>query len=186
MRVRAMRDGDLDAVAILCGQLGYPSSVAQVGERFKTLDGRRNHKLLVADCDGEIVGWIHACTDLTVESDLEGQVLGLVVADGRRGQGIGRALMVRAERWIRDRGCRRLRVRSNVVREAAHSFYQGLGYRIAKTQLVFEKKLDREELRLLSPAAAVARSKRRVRQRARQRFRASPSCHAGGRGKTSG
>jgi GNAT superfamily N-acetyltransferase len=66
---------------------------------------------------------------------------GLVVASRFRGQGAGRAVLERAEAWSRRRGYARLRVRSNVVREGAHRFYEAIGYATAKTSRVFEKAL---------------------------------------------
>ena len=42
------------------------------------------------------------------------------------------------------RSRRKVRVRSNVVRERAHQFYLRAGYAIVKTSLVFEKSLSAE------------------------------------------
>jgi hypothetical protein len=40
-----------------------------------------------------------------------------------------------------ERGYRKLRVRSNVVREDAHRFYEREGFRRTKTQMVLDRKL---------------------------------------------
>jgi len=41
----------------------------------------------------------------------------------------------------RDRGCLRLRVRSNAIREDAHRFDDALGYARVKRQQVFDEEL---------------------------------------------
>ena len=43
------------------------------------------------------------------------------------------------ERWAEARGCSAIMVRSNVVRERAHAFYQRLGFEVIKTQRVLRK-----------------------------------------------
>jgi GNAT superfamily N-acetyltransferase len=49
-----------------------------------------------------------------------------------------------AETWAAKRGAKRLRVRSNVMRERAHRFYERLGYTITKRQAVFDKDVEGE------------------------------------------
>ena len=66
----------------------------------------------------------------------------LVVHENARGARVGEALVAEAERWAAGRGCVVMRVRSNVVRERAHRFYERLGYAVFKTQRVFGKDLD--------------------------------------------
>jgi len=48
---------------------------------------------------------------------------------------------VAAEQWARVHGFALMRVRSNVVRERAHRFYEREGYARVKTQAVFRKAL---------------------------------------------
>ncbi len=36
--------------------------------------------------------------------------------------------MQQAEPWAKERGCRSVRLRSNVVRPRAHTFYESLSY----------------------------------------------------------
>src|SRR5512143_613548 len=125
--VRAMRPGDCEAVASLCDELGYPTTGAEVARRLALLLPRTDHRLLVGEQDGAVVGWIHVEHRLVLESDHWAEVDGLVVAQRARGRGIGRALLDAAERWSEQQGLRLVRLRSNVIRAAAHEFYRRRG-----------------------------------------------------------
>jgi GNAT superfamily N-acetyltransferase len=66
---------------------------------------------------------------------------GLVVDEGRRGAGIGRALVAAGEAWARQRGAKEITVRSRSTRERAHRFYERIGYEEIKRSHVFGKPL---------------------------------------------
>jgi GNAT superfamily N-acetyltransferase len=143
--LRKMADGDVPAVAALCGQLGYPSSEADVAARWRQLASQTRDRVLVAVIGGAVVGWIHLHVWVGLESGPDIEIGGLVVDEQHRGAGVGRLLMKEAEDWARHQGCRRIRLRSNVVRTAAHAFYQRIGYRVFKTQYAFEKATEGTE-----------------------------------------
>ena len=140
--VRSMQTSDLADVAGLCAQLGYPSTEAQVAERFVQLAASDRDEVLVAHDGQHVVGWIHLHIALTLETDRHVEIGGLVVDEGARGKGAGRLLVAEGERWAGAHRCSRMRVRSNVTRWGAHGFYQGLGYRIVKTQYTFVKECE--------------------------------------------
>ena len=52
----------------------------------------------------------------------------LVVSEAMRGQGVGKALMGAVEARCAALGCVLVEVTSNMRREDAHRFYEGLGY----------------------------------------------------------
>ncbi len=131
-----MSRAELPRVAALSQQLGYPVTPAELEARFERLSGARSHALFVA---GEPVGgWLHVEQRDSLESGESAEIVGLVVDDRRRREGLGRALVARAEVWAKERGLKRLRVRSNVAREESHRFYPALGFRLSKTQRVYE------------------------------------------------
>jgi GNAT superfamily N-acetyltransferase len=66
-------------------------------------------------------------------------ILGLVVGEQTRGKGIGADLLRAAESWAFERGAPAVVVRSNVIRDRAHRFYEREGYRRVKSQHIFEK-----------------------------------------------
>ena len=135
---------DAPALARLSGQLGYPSSFEQVTRRLSQMLEQPGQAVLVAELpqpgeSGRVVGWVHGFVQRTVESDATIEIGGLVVDEYQRGLGIGRLLMDEVERWARGAGCGTITVRSNVIRDRAHAFYQRLGFSAVKSQRVFRK-----------------------------------------------
>jgi GNAT superfamily N-acetyltransferase len=127
-------------MAELAGQLGYPSSAADVERRVAGMDAAGEHVVFVARlADGSIAGWIGAFVYRSVEADARIEISGLVVDDRHRSQAVGRFLLERAEAWAREKGCSATGLRSNVIRERAHAFYERQGYEHTKTQKSFRK-----------------------------------------------
>lgn len=139
-----MQETDLGDVEALAIQLGYPNSSSDLCRRFREIHGLENYALLVAQSDeGKVVGYIQINLEpQTLLSDSKADISALIVHESWRGQGIGAALVAGAEAWVRDKGLRLIRVRSNTVREGAHRFYLREGYRVSKTSSIFTKTLD--------------------------------------------
>ena len=138
LHIRPADKSDAAALATLAGELGYPATAADMKVRIEELISRSDHGVYVADLDS-VVGWIHVSSVQSLESDPFAEIRGLVVAPSHRRLGIGGKLVAMAEWWAQQKGCRRIRVRTNVVRGDAKAFYQRLGYRSAKTQEVFDR-----------------------------------------------
>ena len=139
--IRPATTADREALARLSTQLGYPMSPEQADARLRELSASDDQALLVAESEGRAVAWIQTEVSRVFEALRQAEICGLVVDEGFRSSGIGRRLVEEAERWARARGCRVIRVRSNVIRERAHAFYRRAGYVQIKTQRVFEKPL---------------------------------------------
>ena len=137
-----MQRRDLASAARLATQLGYPTSESEIAARFDRLSRSADDCVYVAEAEsGRVAGWMHLRVYSTLESEPQAWILGLVVDEALRRQGIGRALLAEAERWAASRGVSAIRLQSNVVRREAHAFYEALGFRILKTQHAFEKRL---------------------------------------------
>jgi len=142
VRVRAARPADAERLALLCGQLGYPTSVEQVRARLDRVQQDETNTVLVAEgIDGQVIGWVQVYARPLVVDDLNAEVGGLVVDERNRSQGVGRRLMEEAEAWAHAHDCEAVNVRSNVIRERAHHFYEEIGYRRIKTQLTLRRDL---------------------------------------------
>ena len=154
IQVRRATVRDAERMAPLAGQLGYPSTPAQIAARLEDVLALPEHTVWVAESgDGALAGFADIFMMRTVESDVRVEIAGLVVDQAYRGKGVGRRLMEQAEQWAREKGCPAVTLRSNVIREDAHRFYETLGYQVIKTQKSFRK--------MLSPGAE--RQARRLR-----------------------
>jgi GNAT superfamily N-acetyltransferase len=141
-KIRPAQPADCGRMAELAGQLGYPSSAEDVERRLAALNKTGEHVAFVAQtAQGEIAGWIGAFMYRCVEADARVEISGLVVDERFRSQSVGRALLERAEAWAREKGCNTISLRSNVIRERAHAFYEREGYVVTKTQKCFRKNL---------------------------------------------
>jgi GNAT superfamily N-acetyltransferase len=142
LKIRRVKRSDAEQVAMLCGQLGYPATSAQILRRWKGLKPASEHAVFVAELPGTgIVGWLHVSVTHVLETDTRAEVNGLIVAEGQRSLGAGAQLLDAAEKWARQRGCTAMNVRSNVIRERAHKFYTRHGYEHYKSQKAFRKPL---------------------------------------------
>lgn len=139
--IRPAGEADLDALAVLSGELGYPVSPAELLPRLRSVLERPDHRLLVAQAADAVVGWAHGLMRYMLEEPPHAFVGGLVVKDGQRGQHIGEQLMQALEAWARSLGANEVHVYSNVIRERAHRFYVRVGYEHFKTSKVFRKKV---------------------------------------------
>ncbi len=88
-----------------------------------------------------VVGWIHVSITPLLEVARRAEVNGLIVAERHRSLGAGGKLLDAAEVWARGKECQGMSVRSNVIRDRAHAFYERQGYTHFKTQKAFRKKL---------------------------------------------
>lgn len=140
MRIRSAHLADAPAIAVLATQLGYPTSAEQAEARLRDVLDRSSGAVLVAeDEEGATIGWLHVVGAYRVENDPFAEIAAMVVDETRRSQGIGAALVEAALDWAGRNGFATVRVRSNVVRERTHAFYERLGFRRTKTQVVFAR-----------------------------------------------
>ena len=133
---------DAPQITALTKQLGYQSTEEDMACRLAELNQQANDAIFVAESETDgVVGWIH----LHVHRDLLNNpvvlINGLVVDKAHRGQGIGSEMLEQAELWGQAHGCEAIYVKSNIIRERAHRFYEKHGYRHIKTQYAFLKTL---------------------------------------------
>jgi GNAT superfamily N-acetyltransferase len=139
--IRPLGDEDLPRAALLVAELGYSATIDELRSRLQRVNATTDEALFGAHRDGVLVGWAHVKVQHAFESGQFAEIMGLVVASEARRAGVGRALVERAIGWSREHGVERLRVRTNVVRDGAHLFYEALGMKRAKTQHVYSMDL---------------------------------------------
>jgi GNAT superfamily N-acetyltransferase len=140
--VRAARPEDYARMAELAGELGYPAKADEIARRMGGMQDSSENGVFVAQlAGGEIAGWIGVFVYRAVEIDARAELSGLVVDARFRSQQVGLRLLERAEQWAREKGCKAVGLRSNVIRERAHAFYERNGYEHIKSQKSFRKNL---------------------------------------------
>jgi GNAT superfamily N-acetyltransferase len=140
--IRPPERRDHSRMADLAGQLGYASTGEGIATRLAEIENLPEYATFVAELpDGEIAGWIGVFVYRTVAADARAEISGLIVDERVRSLGIGRRLLDQVEEWARQKGCSAVGLRSNVMREQAHNFYERCGYRVNKTQKSFRKHL---------------------------------------------
>jgi GNAT superfamily N-acetyltransferase len=130
-----MRPADAESVAALVSALGFEAGAGDISKRLPAL---RKEPPLVAE-QGEVVGVLtwHV-TPVLHRPKPVGRITMMVVAEGERRHGTGRALVDEACGRMRAMGCGLVEVTSNVDLSGAHVFYRKLGfertsYRFAKS-----------------------------------------------------
>ena len=137
--IRKADTGDADSLVRLAEAVGSEEGgwlIADgvwrtASEERRYLKAIRRHEyaaVLVAELDGRIVGRLSIGRDSHPASEHVADV-GLMVADGYRRRGIGRALMESAEAWARTVGVRKIELHVFPHNEAALALYDQLGYR---------------------------------------------------------
>jgi GNAT superfamily N-acetyltransferase len=131
VRIREAQGADAEAVAALLAELGYPNAPDRVAERIERFAGEPASRFLVADGGNHLLGFASATImPLAHEAGSWCRLSALIVAQSRRRSGVGRALVETVETWAGVEGCRYVEVTSGErpEREAAHRFYERLGY----------------------------------------------------------
>ena len=102
-----------------------PSDLAARIARFSTEDSR----VLVAEASGEVIGFVAFHLMPRFETDERfARIVALVVDPGVRARGIGRQLMVEAERIAAEEGAAFLEVTAGHHRPDARKLFESLGY----------------------------------------------------------
>ena len=131
--IRPAEETDLPQLLVLYGQLGSDQSrltLANLEAAFQRMQRYPDLHIYVAETAGRMAGTYtlmimdaagHRCAPVAIVEDL-------VVAEERRGEGIGRMMMRHAMRRARQTGSYKLMLSSNLARGEAHGFYERLGF----------------------------------------------------------
>ncbi len=138
LKIRTAELKDSSYIAALSRELGYHAAEEEIKNRLRRISADQEQAVFVAEYS-TVVGWIHLAVTEPLESERFTEIRGLVVKEGFRGKGIGTGLISNAEAWAKDKGCRKLRVRTNTKRKQTIDYYKKIGFVLQKTQAVFDK-----------------------------------------------
>ena len=127
--IRSATLADLEPLARLMTELGYPTSSRQMERRLTSVLGDASYRTFVA-CDGDaVVGVLGTRVGPMYEiDDPYGQIMAMVVSETHRRQGVGVRLVEAAESHFIERGAAVSIVTSANRRADAHAFYEKYGY----------------------------------------------------------
>ncbi len=122
-----------------CGSMGYDYPEEKTAAQLEKLLNSGRDKILVAETDGQVVGYLHLVDyDLLYAGPMK-NIMGIAVDPEHRRMGIGRALLEAGEEWAVVSGAEGIRLVSGEKRTGAHAFYRALGYEGSKMQLNLKK-----------------------------------------------
>ena len=121
--------------------LGYEYPVNKTAEQLAKLMQSGNDKILVAEVNGKVVGYLHLNSyDLLYAEHIK-NIMGIAVDPEYRRAGIGSMLLRTGESGARKTGASAVRLVSGENRSDAHAFYRSIGYEGNKMQLNLKKAL---------------------------------------------
>ncbi len=131
MEIAALQEGDLAELAQLYQQL-LPNdiSIARMRVAFERNRNNENHLILAAKLDYKLVGTLLAvvCEMLFGQCKSFMVIEDVIVDEGQRRKGIGKALMRYAEKYARSRNCTYIMLITDADRLGSQEFYRSLGY----------------------------------------------------------
>jgi GNAT superfamily N-acetyltransferase len=137
--IRQATDGDVPALALLMNELGYPTTVAEMQNRYNLLQSHPDYATWVAVCNNQVAGMIGLLRNIYYEKNgAYIRVGALVVNKEFRKMGLGKALLQKATDWAIELGAGQVILNSGnrEERKEAHIFYQHQGFEPKTTGFV--------------------------------------------------
>jgi ribosomal protein S18 acetylase RimI-like enzyme len=130
--IREAVETDLPAVLALYRHVGDPESlpIEEARRIFARFGKYPDYRLFVAERDGAVVGTyaLLIMDNLGHLGAKSGVIEDVIVDPAVQGKGIGKAMMAHAIDECRAKDCYKAALSSNLKREAAHAFYDSLGF----------------------------------------------------------
>ena len=135
--IRRAQESDAPAVTALLAQLGYPFESEAVAPVLAEVVADPAHVALVAEEDGEVVGFVNANFRPQLHHLAPvGTIDELVVDASRRGRRIGERLVEAVLEEARRRGADVVEVMTHERRKRARAFYRRCGFEATSIKLV--------------------------------------------------
>lgn len=123
-------------------EMGYDVPFEVARKQLQKLLSDSSQRIYVYECDGKVVGYVHACNyDLLYHAPMK-NILGIAVSKEYRRNGIGGLLLLMVEDWASDTGASAVRLSTGKMRHEAHLFYEAWGYEVNKEQVNYIKNLE--------------------------------------------
>lgn len=120
-------------------ELGYLYEEEKVRKKIKYIIENKKDIILVAYINNNIIGYIYGSEYELLYSDSLINILGFVVKESYRKNGVGTALIDKLEEIAIEKKYSGIRLVSGIDREDTHRFYERNGYIYRKEQKNFIK-----------------------------------------------
>lgn len=130
---------DLTALTALMNELGYPTTLEEMRDRFSKISHHPDYKTIVALVNDEVVGMAGLAKGVFYEKNGDYlRVVAFVVKQNCRGKGIGKILLTAAENRAKEQGITTVLINcgNRIEREQAHRFYHEMGYIVKSSGFV--------------------------------------------------
>jgi len=137
--IRDAKPQDVEELTSLMTDLGYPATIEEFRVRFENISAHPDYRTIVAVLDDEIVGMAGLSKNIFYEMNGNYmRILAFVVKQSSRKLGIGKILIDASEEWAREQGLHTVVISSGnrAERDAAHAFYQKMGYAVKSSGFV--------------------------------------------------
>ena len=124
---------------IILDSLGFYNPVETIHSGLENICNLDTDIVLIAECDGEAVGFIHAENYTPLYSPPLKDIMSLAVKKEYQAHKIGTRLINEVEKWALETGRQGVQVLSQLAFTGAHKFYESMGYTVNKQQINFIK-----------------------------------------------
>lgn len=136
--IEPMNSSHLEDVRGFAQQLGYEVSESDFKNRFENLQFQNDHAQFVAVDEGRAIGWIHLSLIYALIEDLRTEIKAFVIDEKYRNRRIGRLMISYSREWSKSKGAKKIFLRTNIIREDAHRFYEREKFQRKKTSHIYE------------------------------------------------
>lgn len=137
--IRDTTFADVEAIANLITQLGYPTTTEDMRARLGHISSHPDYRTIVAETANQVVGFAGLMKGWYCEhNDAYVRVLAFVVDENFRNLSVGKNMLSACEEWAATQGAKTMLLNSGNREERinAHMFYQKMGYEIKSSGFV--------------------------------------------------
>lgn len=142
INVREIRTADYNDIYLLNKEFNpklYLFSAEKVKERIDIILRNTKDIIFVSEQKDEVIGYIHGSPYELLFSDSLINILGFVVKEKYRNNGVGSMLIEHLESWAKNKGFSGIKLLTHPLRITTHRFYEQHGYIHTKDQKNYMK-----------------------------------------------
>lgn len=142
MSIREAQPNDFETILSFCRELSSNFDENLLKNSFPEILKDADAAIFIVESQtNRPAGFIEVHLQHSLQSGSHGMIRALFVSERFRRSGYAKALVEKAERWVRLHGASKILVQSKTERVVADRFYLGINYEQFKVQNVYKKSL---------------------------------------------